>query len=458
MPRSRRLITAIVGPALLAGATVGVGTAMAATPGVITEYPSGTGVIGAAGIGVAPNGTAYGVFNNLNLVVPFTTAGRGTQIPVGAAGGLVSSIAPGPDGNMWMTYNFTATMGRLNTATGVTTQYGGLDTPGWASAAGPDGRQWVTLTGGQIAAVPMSGSTTNYAIPTPGAVPIGIAQGPDGRMWFSEGTGNKIGAITTSGQMTEYTLPTPDSDPQYIAAGPDGNMWFTQADANKIGRITMSGVVTEYPVPTPNANPRGIAAGADGNMWFTEPMAGKVASITMAGAITEYSAGLSPNSYPAIIAAGQNGLMWFSNENAASVGSITTGNTAPAPPPPPVPTPSVKPSGPTDVVTPVTSRVRTATSGGRTTITFRLRYAASGNYAFRLETRAGKVLPMLAGTRIAGTRVKAGSAKVLNVRGARKGRTVAVTVVMKGKPAKGTALRAIVAGPKGSRTTETIPV
>ena len=35
---------------------------------------------------------------------------------------------------------------------------------------------------------------------------------------------------------------------------------------------------------------------------------------------------------------------------------------------------------------------------------------------------------------------------------------VKVKVIMKGKPAKGTALRAIIAGKKGSRTTETIPV
>jgi len=243
-----------------------------------------------------------------------------------------------------MSYSFTANMGRLNPANSATTMVSGLATPGWASAAGPDGRQWVTTTGGGIAAVSTSGPGSNWTIPTAGAVPIGIAQGPDGRMWFSEGTGNAIGAITMSGQITSYTLPTPDAEPQYIAAGPDGNLWFAEADGNKIGRITTSGVITEY------------------------------------------SAGITPNSYPSIIAAGHGGVMWFSNENAASVGTITTGNPAPGPPPPPVPTPSVAPSGPTDVVTPVAQNLRSSTKDGRTTITFRLRYAATGTYSFRLET------------------------------------------------------------------------
>ena len=454
MPRSLRLIAAaIAAPALALGAA---GVATAATPGIVTEYPASTGGIASSGIGVAPNGTVYGTFTDLNAVVPFTTAGAGAQVGVAAGGQLVNSISPGPDGAMWMTYSFTSTLGRLDTASGATTQIAGLTSAGWSSAAGPDGRQWVAETGGQIGAVTPAGAVSNYPLPTTNARPIGIAQGRDGRMWFTETGGNKVGAITTAGAVTEYTLPTAGAKPQYIASGADGNLWFAEAGGNKIGRITTSGVITEFPVPTANASPTGIAAGADGNLWFTESMAGKVASITTAGAITEYSAGITPNSYPSIITAGPNGLMWFSNQDGASVGSITTGNAAPAPGP--APTPSVAPSGPTNVVTPVTKNLRTTTKDGRTTITFTLRYAASGNYSFRLETKAGKVLPILAGSDIAGVTVKKTTTKAVAVKNAKAGKVVKVKVIMKGKPAKGTALRAIIAGKKGSRTTETIPV
>ncbi len=35
-----------------------------------------------------------------------------------------------------------------------------------------------------------------------------------------------------------------------IAAGPDGNVWFTEGVGNKIGRITPAGDVTEFPPAT----------------------------------------------------------------------------------------------------------------------------------------------------------------------------------------------------------------
>jgi hypothetical protein len=69
-----------------------------------------------------------------------------------------------------------------------------------------------------------------------------------------------------------------------------------------------------------------------------------------------------------------------------------------------------------------------------------------------------KVLPMLAGSDVAGMAVKKTTTKAVAVKNAKAGKVVKVKVIMKGKPAKGTALRAIIAGTKGSRTTETIPV
>ncbi|MBM3634809.1 MAG: hypothetical protein FJW99_05920 [Actinobacteria bacterium] len=96
MPRSLRLIAAIAGcTVVVSGAGVAAGA-----PGVVTEYPSNTFNVSPAGIAVGPDGTAYAGFNTSNLVVPFTAAGAGAHIPVGAASGLVNSIAPGPDGQM----------------------------------------------------------------------------------------------------------------------------------------------------------------------------------------------------------------------------------------------------------------------------------------------------------------------------------------------------------------------
>ena len=50
--------------------------------------------------------------------------------------------------------------------------------------------------------------------------------------------------------ITEFPIPTAGSYPGGITAGPDGNLWFAEGTAQKIGRITTAGVVTEFPIPT----------------------------------------------------------------------------------------------------------------------------------------------------------------------------------------------------------------
>src|SRR5882724_2268244 len=55
--------------------------------------------------------------------------------------------------------------------------------------------------------------------------------------------------------IKEYSIPTAKSSPQRIALGPDGNLWFTEGSGNKIGRITPAGEVTEFPMPATGGSP-----------------------------------------------------------------------------------------------------------------------------------------------------------------------------------------------------------
>ena len=189
------------------------------------------------------------------------------------------------------------------------------------------------------------GDVTEYSAGiTASSLPRIIAAGPDGNMWFTEGSTNKIGKITPAGVVTEYSEGITQSgyvlgyDLEYnevwlpvfsslwgIAAGPDGNMWFTaksthpvSGPAGRIGKITPAGVVTEY--STPGSNPVTIAAGSDGNMWFgTEE--GKIGKITPAGVVTEYSTSM-PNGISRI-AQGPDGNVWFTGVNGQKIGKIT---------------------------------------------------------------------------------------------------------------------------------------
>ncbi len=172
--------------------------------------------------------------------------------------------------------------------------------------------------------------------------PVGITNGPDGNLWFTESFGNGIGKITTGGQITEYSLPNAESEPENITSGPvpDGTqcLWFTEfssVDGNRIGKITISGQITEYALPNADSEPEGITTGPDGNLWFTEFDGNRIGTITSTGQITEYPLPIA-NSEPAGITSGpcddgtQNQCLWFTEItvlNGENIGRITTSGT-----------------------------------------------------------------------------------------------------------------------------------
>jgi streptogramin lyase len=199
-------------------------------------------------------------------------------------------------------------------------------------ADGPEGNLWFIEYGlgyGEaIGRVTTAGQIAEFGIPTSGSGSRFITAGPDGNMWFTEYAANKIGRISPSGQITEFNLPS-EGGPNGIAAGPDGNIWFTLTAADAIGRITPSGQISEFPLPDPGAGPVGIAQGPDGQMWFTEYGFGygeRIGSITTSGQISEFTvpgAGDAPYG----IAPGADGhSMWFTENAADRIGRIELGS------------------------------------------------------------------------------------------------------------------------------------
>jgi streptogramin lyase len=264
-------------------------------------------------------------------VAEASTPGVVTTFDSGLSG-RPTSIAPGPDGNLWFTDP--DGIGKV-TPSGAVTEYSTGITPGanpLGIAAGPDGNLWFTeYLGSRIGKITTSGTVTEYSTGiTPASRPSSIAAGPDGNLWFTEEFSDRIGKITTSGTVTEYSTGiTPGSRPSRIAAGPDGNLWFTESDAfngNRIGRITTAGVVTEFSTGTGWAQLRSIAAGPDGNLWFTDIYNNRVGKITTSGTVTVYSTGITWRSLPEGIAAGPDGNVWFvyrTGGRFASIGRIT---------------------------------------------------------------------------------------------------------------------------------------
>jgi streptogramin lyase len=195
-------------------------------------------------------------------------------------------------------------------------------------AAGPDRRIWYTKSGtdaiGRKNVQSPFAAGVDLSVPLPaGSTPWWITAGPDGNMWFTERDGNRIGRVTPAGVVTGFPIPTAGSQPTGIVAGRDGNLWFTELAGNKIGRITPAGVITEFPIPTAGSQPMAIALGADGELWFTESAGNKIGRITRGGVITEFTVPTAAVQ-PWDIAAGPDGALWFTEHAANKVGRITT--------------------------------------------------------------------------------------------------------------------------------------
>jgi streptogramin lyase len=183
---------------------------------------------------------------------------------------------------------------------------------------------------GPITLVTPVGTVTSSQAVQITPLPLEIAAGPDGNIWFTEWGASTVGRITPNGQVTEFFVPPPlgaiSATPTGITAGPDGNVWFTESQGDKIGRITPRGAITEFPLP-PGRQPLAIAAGPDGNLWFVEGgVEGGVGGlgigrITPDGTLTEFPPGMGANCGEAI-AAGPDGNLWCAG-NVGDIGKIT---------------------------------------------------------------------------------------------------------------------------------------
>ena len=182
--------------------------------GVITEFPIPTpGATGPAAI-TSDNGCLMcgfeitaGPLESVWFTIPaanrvgrITMAGVVTTMPVTTASPAsttgtnpsIGAITAGDDGNLWITQNSDGKITRLTTD-GVATAFALPSATSQPSsiAPGPDGSLWIgNGTGNALIqfVVPGVKSTpviTEFTIPTAGAMPTSVALGADGSVWFT---------------------------------------------------------------------------------------------------------------------------------------------------------------------------------------------------------------------------------------------------------------------------------
>ncbi len=328
----------------------------------MAEFP--VPIAGSVPVGITsgPDGALWFVERSGNYVARMTTLGTVTaEYPIPTSGSQPILITTGPDGDFWFTENAGNKIGRLAPTTIVTSSAetvpadatvtrfgGGVYTAGSTIPAG------TTLPAGTI---------TEYAVPTPNSGPWGIAQGPDGAMWFTENI-HQLGRVApATGAITEFALPSGSLNVGGLTNGPDGNLWY--ADLNGfIGRVTTAGVVTTFATSVADSQPYTVKVGPDGALWFPE-RTGKIGRITAtdattaadavvpadavtytpggtvytagstipagtllpAGTITEYTVPTS-GSQPIDLTVGADGALWFTEFLGASkIGRLTPDGT-----------------------------------------------------------------------------------------------------------------------------------
>jgi virginiamycin B lyase len=206
-------------------------------------------------------------------------------------------------------------------------------------AAGPDGNLWFAHTGRKfIGRFAPSSPKKITAFPDPTSVglfqpgPVYIVAGQDGNMWFTEPTENRLGKIraNSSGTITEVSLPGSlvIGGTGRITVAPDGSLWFTGAAGYLRRYEPTTGAVTSFPLPKfgqYEVRAHDVTTGPDGNLWFTDD-GGRIGRITAQApnAITVFPN--STNYREAFgITAGPDGNLWFTEPSLDAIGRITPG-------------------------------------------------------------------------------------------------------------------------------------
>ncbi len=233
-----------------------------------------------------------------------TTAGVVTEFPVSTPANTPFGITSGPDGNLWFTEQSSAS---TPTKVGVMTVTGAMVTEITIDPTGQglsgittanDGNLWVTeQSGHQIVGINWMTKAVIKRVGDGTLGPGSLVNNPaDGLLYFIETTGNSIGRFNPNDPaptISHFGVPTAGAfsggaPPQGITVGPDGNIWFAEgspkADAgpspiHALGRLTL-GPAVAFSATSEDFGAKAI--GASGSQTLTITSAG-VANLTFGG-------------------------------------------------------------------------------------------------------------------------------------------------------------------------------
>jgi len=216
--------------------------------GTYTGFPIPTANSFPVPIVAGPDGNLWFVEqNNGGRIGRCTLQGIVTDYPLPGPSGQQWTIASGRDGNLWLSNSpfdgsHVARIVRV-TPQGVATPFALAATISVGNlAAGDDDNIWFiekSATASGIGRITPDGVITDTWLTAKNSA-MDLALGPDGNIWFTESNANKIGRISPDQVVTEFAIPTAGVYPWGIASGVDGNIWFTEYDAQKIAQLIVA--------------------------------------------------------------------------------------------------------------------------------------------------------------------------------------------------------------------------
>jgi virginiamycin B lyase len=254
-----------------------------------------------------------------------------------------------PNGTFWTADQGTGNVDSFNPSTQTYTTYAvdPSDQGPYGVAVDAQGNVWFA-DGPQIGE--LTPTTSNVQLFTSGleanANVTSIVAGQSGTMWFyDQGTNQSLnvgqpswfGSIsTTTDAITEYATPddatptNPDGQAyMQMILGPDGAIWFLDGSGAAVGRISAAGTYTITPIGTPalpTPYPVQLVVGPDGNIWFAEQSSSGAAALGTV-APSSYAVSLYPIGSDGLVTAlsvGSDHNLWFTFVQGAGFYSSDT--------------------------------------------------------------------------------------------------------------------------------------
>ncbi|HTZ55059.1 MAG TPA: hypothetical protein VMB20_08330 [Candidatus Acidoferrum sp.] len=268
--------------------------------------------------------SASGVASQSSTVAPLIAAVNGNAVTAvslnGSAVGALQ-LAFGEAGSS-TTYSATLTSGCSGVATkGPISGSGASATLPLTGGATPSASGCtLTLTdSGNVALVlPVTNTPVTHSVTINGTQiteyggyirPYGITKGPDGNIWFTEGTSN-VDAISPTNASLVFNQNISGSDLFDIIAGSDGAMWITDQNLEGVDRLATVGtpVVAQYALPS-SGSPVGITTDSTGQLWVANSGPNSIWTLDTGGMFANPVA--SPSGQPYAITVGPDGAIWF---------------------------------------------------------------------------------------------------------------------------------------------------